>query len=59
MVPPEVVAVKVTGVPGVSAVFVKLVVNVNGLMVIVEDADAILPLKSVALTFTVKVPLTA
>ena len=51
--PPLVVAVNVTGVPGVRVVDVKLVVNASGLIVIEDDADAILALKSVTFTLTV------
>ncbi len=51
--PPFVVAVKVTGVPGVSTVDVKLVVSASGLIVIADDADATFALKSVTFTLTV------
>jgi hypothetical protein len=60
LVPPDVVAVNVTGLPGVIVVGLetKLEVSARGLMVIVADAEAILALVSVAFTRTVYVPLT-
>jgi hypothetical protein len=58
-VPPDAVADTETAVPTVPvAGTVGATVRVVGLIVIVEDADATLPLVSVALTFTVYVPFT-
>ncbi len=60
VVPPEAVAETLTAVPTVPVVgIVGVIVRVSGLIVIVDDAEAIFALKSVTLTFTVKVPLAA
>jgi hypothetical protein len=60
LVPPEVVAVKVTGLPGVIVVGLKVksVVSASGLIVIVAEAEAVTALALVTLSLTVKVPFT-
>jgi len=59
-VPPEMVAVKVTGLPIVIVVGLKVksVVRVSALMVIVAEAVAVFALVSVMVTETVLDPLT-
>jgi hypothetical protein len=59
-VPPDVVAVNVMGVLAVTVVglIVKSVAKKSAAIVIVAELDAMTPLVSVALTLTVKVPLT-
>jgi hypothetical protein len=59
LVPPEVVAVNVTGVLGtIVAGNVKSEARASGLIVIVAVLDAMMALVSVIVTFTVKVPFT-
>ena len=55
-VPPEGVAVNVTAVPTVPVVGAVVKVTLRALIVIVAEAVASLPLTSVTLTLTVKVP---
>lgn len=53
-VPPDAVAVNVTGLPTVGlALTVKLTLRGSGAIVIVDEAEATLLLESVALTLTV------
>jgi hypothetical protein len=60
VVPPDAVAETLTAVLTVPVVgIVGLIASASGLIVIAEEADAILALKSVTLTLIVKVPLTA
>ncbi len=60
VVPPDAVAETLTAVLTVPVVgIVGLIASASGLIVIAEDADATLALKSVTLTLIVKVPFTA
>jgi hypothetical protein len=60
VVPPDAVAETLTAVPTVPVVgIVGVMARASGLIVIADEAEAIFALKSVTLTFTVKVPLTA
>jgi hypothetical protein len=60
LVPPDVVAVKVTGLAGVTVVglIVKSVARASGLIVIEAVFDALTAFVSVTVTFTIKVPFT-
>ena len=58
-VPPDAVAVKLIGLPTVPVFgIVEVMAKANGAIVIVADAEVLVPVASVAFTLTVKVPFT-